>query len=92
MAGKRARGRRRTISKVERKRSKAMIERSLILLNNHASVFRNEVHMRAQSSTENIKETDGFAEHLSDKKEEIVPCSGNTVEEATVEFSLMKCP
>ncbi|CAH8872535.1 unnamed protein product [Trichobilharzia szidati] len=92
MAGKRARGRRRTISKFERKRNKAMIERSVILLNSHASVFRNEVHIRAQSSTENIKETDEFAEHLSDEKAEIVPCPENTVEEAIFEFSLMKCP
>ncbi|KAH9591371.1 hypothetical protein MS3_00003674 [Schistosoma haematobium] len=50
MGAKRPQRRRSSVSKASRKRNKAMIERSLDLLNNHALTFRNELKAHSESN------------------------------------------
>ncbi|CAH8570157.1 unnamed protein product [Schistosoma turkestanicum] len=90
MGAKRPRRRKPSVSKANRKRNKAMIERSLNLLNNHATTFRNELKTHSESNKRD-KELQDCTELVNEENEQF-SSSEHQIEDAVAEFSLLKCP
>ncbi|TNN11368.1 hypothetical protein EWB00_004636 [Schistosoma japonicum] len=88
MSGRRSH-RKPSVSKAIKKRNKAMIERSLALLNNDVLTFRKELKHHSQSSKE-AKESQGCTNQIVTVVAESHP--ENQIEDAINEFALMKCP
>ncbi|VDO70265.1 unnamed protein product [Schistosoma margrebowiei] len=95
MGAKRPRYRRSSVSKANRKRNKAMIERSLNLLNNHALTFRNELKAHSESNKsdkDTCLQLENCTEHVINEETEDSSYSEQRIEDAIAEFSLLKCP